>query len=116
MSPCSAQDLPSFPHCSPMETSPVPIGLTSPHNCWPTLLCDCITPSRDLLMTFVGLWAKLASRQKNIWFTVLEGFLPWEGGRPNCRKEMFRGWQTGSREHQEMVLFKLRPTLFGLAS
>lgn len=90
MSPCSAQDLPSFPHCSPMETSPVPIGLTSPHNCWPTLLCDCITPSRDLLMTFVGLWAKLASGQ-NIWFTVLEGFLPWEGGRPNCRKEMFRG-------------------------
>lgn len=64
MSPCSAQDLPSSPNCSPVETSPVPTGLTGPHNCWPTLLCDCITPSRDLLMTFVGLWAKLARGQK----------------------------------------------------
>lgn len=116
MSPCSAQDLPSFPHCSPVETSPVPIGLTSPHNCWPTLLCDCITPSRDLLITFVGLWAKLASGQKQHLVHSFRGVSTVGGGAPQLQEGDVQRVQTGSREHQEMVLFKLRPTLFGLAS
>lgn len=86
MSPCSAQDLPSFPDCSPVETSPVPIGLTSPHNCWPTLLCDCITPSRDLLMTFVGLWAKLASGQKQHLVHSFRGVSTMGGGAPQLQE------------------------------